>query len=149
MILTFEGISEAHNPDRQVLLLSDTAGMGQLPIWVRPDAAEEVRAALDGNLGPEASLLRMFASCDSDPFSAQIKAIGDGRFSAVLRWSSGDTLECAASSAIALALFLGANITCEPETFEQWGVPSHKLEAETVAEFKEFLDQVEPSDFEA
>ncbi len=149
MILIFEGISETQNPDRQVLLLCDTAGMGQLPIWVRPDAAEEVRTAQEGKLGPEASLLRMFASVDSDPFSAHIQAIGDGRFSAVLQWASGDQVECAASTAIALALFLDADITCDQDTFKRWGVPSEKLEADTVARFKEFLDRVEPSDFEA
>jgi bifunctional DNase/RNase len=66
-----------------------------------------------------------------------------------LHFESGAQVEARPSDSIALALRTGARIVCAEDVLDAAGITSTREEDEEIEKFREFLDEVEPEDFEA
>ncbi|RYJ05381.1 MAG: bifunctional nuclease family protein, partial [Actinomycetales bacterium] len=78
----------------------------------------------------------------------RIVDVDEGVFFALLVFDSGTQVDARPSDAIALALRAGARIVCAEDVLDAAGITSTHEEDEEIEKFREFLDEVEPEDFE-
>ncbi|HEY7931004.1 MAG TPA: bifunctional nuclease family protein [Acidimicrobiales bacterium] len=156
-----------------LLLLEEVQGSRVLPIYVGAPEAAAIAYALQGVSAPRPMthdlLGNVITSLDARLFSVEITDLVDNTFFATLRLLRDQReilISARPSDAVALALRVGAPILVvdelmaregkilelsfedddEPEGLEPFDATS---EAELVAQFEEFLDQVKPEDFDA
>lgn len=138
--------------NQPLVLLRESEGSRYLPIWI---GAVEASAIAFAQQGTETTrpltheLMRNIIDALDDELTAvHIVDVREGVFYAHLLFSSGTEVEARPSDSIALALRAGARIYCAEEVLDQAGIePSNDEDAE-VEKFREFLDEVEPEDFE-
>ena len=130
--------------------LDEEPGQGSmLPIWIGGLEAAAILAGADGNPAPRPltlDLMRaMLESLDAEVERIAVTKLENGTFFAEIRLSTpaGErVLDARPSDAIGLA----------DEVLEQAGVPDEREgdadEEAEVAAFSEFLDQVDPEDFQ-
>ena len=70
-------------------------------------------------------------------------------FYAQLVFASGAEVEARPSDSIALALRTGTRIVCAEDVLDEAGIQAAREEDEEIEKFREFLDDVEPEDFES
>lgn len=147
------GIRLAAPEDSPVLLLQEREGSRVLPIWISPVDAAAIAIVLDDAARPSrplthdlvAHLLQEFGD---DQGEVTITDVTDGIYYAVI--DSGElSLDARPSDAIAVALRLGWTIMCVENVIDQVGVEVEEEDADEVERFKEFLDSVNPDDFES
>ncbi len=131
-----------------------------LPIWIGPGEAAAIAMALQGVEPPRPLTHDLFVAALevlSTPLtSVRITRLEDGIFFGELRLGPhGSTvIDARPSDAIALALRAGAPVLVADAVLAEAGVPldtsehDPEEEAEAVERFREFLDSVEPQDFE-
>src|SRR5690606_33432343 len=79
----------------------------------------------------------------------EITALVDGVFHAALVLASGVRIDSRASDAIGVPVRTGSPVLCAPEVLEAAGVAANGGDEDREVErFREFLDSVEPEDFE-
>jgi bifunctional DNase/RNase len=129
-----------------------------LPIWIGQLEATSILVAVENADVPRPlahDLMRvMLAALDAAPTRVEVTRIEGGTFFAEITLSTplGDrVVDARPSDAIALASRAGAAIWVADDVMAEAGVPDVLTEtdaAQSLDEFKRFLDDVEPEDFE-
>ena len=142
-----------------VLLREHDAPHRVLPIFVGGPEAASIAIALSGEASPRplthdvmASLVQ---SLDARVDAVEVTDLQDGAFLAAISVSGpggGHRLDTRPSDAIALAVRLGAPLFVSDEVLEEAGAvipetPDEEAIDEAVAEFREFLDELDPASF--
>lgn len=140
--------------------LDEEPGQGSmLPIWIGGLEAAAILAGADGNPAPRPltlDLMRaMLESLDAEVERIAVTKLENGTFFAEIRLSTpaGErVLDARPSDAIGLSLRTGSVIWVADEVLEQAGVPDEREgdadEEAEVAAFSEFLEHVDPEDFQ-
>ncbi len=155
-----------------LVLLEETAPPGRLlPIWMAKDDAAEVERARQGMRSPRpgthALIGLLISQFDRRLTGVRITALREAVFHAELVLDDGTTVDSRASDALTLALHLDARIEVADEVFDRAGVAKARVldaddptpdapaagggpgeEAKEIEEFRRFLDQASPSDFD-
>jgi len=145
-------------PSNSPIVLVRSPGDLLLPIWIGPNEAAAIAMALQGVTAPRPLTHDLFvATLDrlgSPLTSVRITKLEDGVFfGELVLGEKGTVVDARPSDAIALALRAGAPVLVADEVLVEAGVPVEDQttggdEAEEVERFREFLDHVEPQDFQ-
>lgn len=147
-----------------VLLLKETDGTRVLPIWIGAVEATAIAVVQQG-LTPQRPLTHdlladVIEGTGHALTAVAITALSDGVFYAELELSEGITISARPSDAVALAIRVSCPILCDESVLDEAGVEGVvgtdgdqadagiSQEDAAVEEFREFLDQVTPEDFE-
>ena len=135
-----------------IVLLRETGGERFLPIWIGAVEATAIAFAQQGVVPPRPlthDLLKDVVEATGNAVSeVRITQMHDDVFYATLVLDSGVEISARPSDSIALALRTGARIVCAEEVLDAAGIAVPDEEEQTVEQFREFLDQVSPEDFE-
>lgn len=137
-----------------IVLLRETEGTRYLPIWVGAVEATAIAYAQQGIVPPRPlthDLLRdVLAALGATLTEVRITALTDGVFYAILVFASGIEVSARPSDAIALALRTQTPILAADEVLDAAGIelPEDEPSEDEVERFREFLDQVNPEDFQ-
>lgn len=156
-------------PEHEVLVvLTEADGDLCLPIVIGPHEGVAIATAHAGmsmpRPGPHDLLLRTLEALDVQLSHVAIVELREGTFIAELVLSNGERIDSRASDAIALALRGEVEVWCAEEVLEAAGVEleldeddqrhirlvgqmSQEDADQRVAEFRDFLDRVDPEDF--
>lgn len=159
------------DPDHDVLVvLSETDGNLSLPIVIGPHEGVAIATAQAGvampRPGPHDLVLTTLGAAGLGLERVTISELREGTFIAELVLSNGKSVDSRASDAIALALRAGVDVWCAESVLEQaaivlesdeddeddehveisGGPPARDEDA--VAQFREFLEHIDPSDFD-
>ena len=139
--------------NQPLVLLRESEGSRYLPIWI---GAVEASAIAFAQQGTETArplthelMHRIVAALGDELTHVHITDVDEGIFFATLVFASGATVDGRPSDSIALALRFGARILVAEDVLDEAGITSTREEDEEVEKFREFLDEVEPEDFEA
>ncbi len=140
-------------PTQQPLvLLREVEGARYLPIWIGAVEATAIAFAQQGVVPPRPlthDLLRDVVSAfEQELNEVRITDVKDGVFYATLVFDSGVEVAARPSDSIALALRLGSRIVCTEDVLVESGVHVADEDEDEVEKFREFLDQINPEDFE-
>ena len=140
--------------------LDDGAGAGKLlPIWIGHPEATAILLALEGTEPPRPLthdlMKNMLEALDSYVERVEITRVEDGTFFAAVTLRAEERtriIDARPSDSIALAIRMGAPIFVAEEVFEAASVADESGtetddEAELAA-FRDFLDSVDPEDFQ-
>ena len=130
-----------------------------LPIWIGPNEAAAIAMALQGVTAPRPLTHDLFVATleqlGAPLRSVRITRLDDGVFygELVLGGDGATVVDARPSDAIALAMRAGAPVLVAADVLAEAGVPVEpdaepEDETEAVQRFREFLDQVEPQDFQ-
>ena len=163
------------DPEHDVLVvLSESDGELSLPIVIGPHEGVAIATAQAGvsspRPGPHDLLLTSLRAAGVRLSSVSITELREGTFIAELVLSNGQRVDARASDAIALALRAAVDVYCAEDVLAQAAIVlAHDDDADidddgalhieisgggsgreedAVAEFREFLDQIDPSDFD-
>ncbi|MBC7632352.1 bifunctional nuclease family protein [Aeromicrobium sp.] len=138
--------------NQPLVLLRETDGGRYLPIWIGAVEASAIAYAQQGTATtrpPTHELMQHVIEALGDELAeVRIIDVRDGVFFASLIFASGAEVEARPSDSIALALRSGARIVCTEDVLDEAGIESTTDEDEEVEKFREFLDDVQPEDFE-
>lgn len=129
-----------------------------LPIWIGQLEATSILVAVENAPVPRPlahDLMRsMLETLGAEVTRVEVPRIEDGTFYGAITLSTAlgeHVVDARPSDAVALASRVGAGIWVADEVMTEAGVPDVLTEtdaAESLDEFKRFLDDVEPEDFE-
>jgi len=131
-----------------------------LPVWIGGQEATSILIAVEGQQAPRPLshdlITTLFAAVGARVERVDVTRIEEGTFYAELTLttpSGPQVLDSRPSDAIALALRADAPIWVADEVIDEAGIPAEMVdigddEAEKVDEFKRFLDDVDPEDFQ-
>jgi bifunctional DNase/RNase len=135
-----------------IVLLREADGERYLPIWIGAVEATAIAFAQQGVVPPRPlthDLLKdVIEATGNTVREIRITEMRDNVFYATLALASGVEVSARPSDSIALALRTGARIVCAEEILEESGIAVPDEQEETVEQFREFLEQVSPEDFE-
>lgn len=144
-------------PSNQPLVLLEQIDSDvRLPLWIGAPEASVIAGYLHGLSTPRPLthdlLLNVVAALGSRVVGARIVSVKDAVFYARLDLEGGQKVDARASDAIALAVAAQVPILCANEVLEVAGfVPDPDADPEDadekLAEFRAFLDDIDPSDF--
>lgn len=150
--LTVIGVRVELPTNQPIILLKETAGDRYLPIWIGAVEATAIAYAQQGVVPPRPlthDLLKdVVAALGVDLASVTITEMRDNIYYADLTFSNGVTVSARPSDAIALAMRAGTTIYAEESVLAEGAVAIPDEDETEVERFREFLDQVSPSDFE-
>jgi bifunctional DNase/RNase len=150
--LTVIGVRVELPTNQPIILLKETAGDRYLPIWIGAVEATAIAYAQQGVVPPRPlthDLLKdVVAALGVDLTSVTITEMRDNIYYADLEFSNGVRVSARPSDAIALAMRAGTTIYAEESVLEESAVAIPDEDESEVERFREFLDQVSPSDFE-
>lgn len=141
--------------DQVVVLLLDALSARVLPIVVGLTEGQAIAAGQAGVAPPRPMthdlLVSVLQTTGAVVERVEIVELTDGVFHAALVLGDGRRVDSRASDAIAVAVRVGCPVLCEPEVLEEAGLEVQDAadEDEEVAEFRAFLDTVNPDDFVA
>ena len=139
--------------NQPLVLLRELEGDRYLPIWIGAVEASAIAFAQQGTETPRPLthelMQRLVAALGDELREVRIDDVDDGVFYATLPSSPAPTVEARPSDSIALALRSGSRILCAEDVLDDAGITSTREEDEEIEKFREFLDEVEPEDFEA
>lgn len=146
------GVRRQNDPDQVVVLLLDGDGRRLLPVVVGPVEGAAIAAGHAGMDPPRPMthdlLVSLLGACGARLAHIEVVALIDGVFHAALVLADGTRVDSRASDAVAVAVRVGCPVLCAPEVLEQAGLPvAEHTPEEQVAEFRAFLDAVDPEDF--
>lgn len=128
-----------------------------LPIWIGAQEATSILIAVEGAVAPRPLahdlMISILESLEATVEKAEVSRIDGGTFYAEVTLSAASgirVLDARPSDAVALASRAGAPIWVADAVLADAGVPDMMAAAETeenLAEFKDFLDHVDPDDF--
>jgi bifunctional DNase/RNase len=138
--------------------ITELPGSGSiLPIWIGAQEATSILVAVENAPTPRPlahDLMRaMVISLGAQVTAVEITRIEDGTFYAEVSLAAGSAvhrLDARPSDAVALASRTAAPIFVDDAVLEEAGVPDTLVEEDEeqrLAEFKEFLEDVDPDDF--
>ena len=141
-------------PSQQpIVLLKEVAGDRYLPIWIGAVEATAIAFAQQGVVTERPmthDLLRdLLGEFDRPLRTVTITGLREGVFHAELGFDGGLQVSARPSDAIALALRTGAVIRSEEAVLAEAGIAIPDEQEDEVEKFREFLDQINPEDFES
>ncbi|BDZ54136.1 bifunctional nuclease family protein [Agromyces marinus] len=142
--------------------LADETGEGRvLPIWIGEQEATSILIALGGDHAPRPLTLDLmvavFGSLDATVERIEVVRIEEGTFYALLTLATPAgpiVLDARPSDAIGLAVRVDAPLHVADAVMDEAGIPAEMVEHhdsaddEKLEEFKKFLDEVDPEDFQ-
>jgi bifunctional DNase/RNase len=138
--------------NQPIVLLRESSGERYLPIWVGAVEATAIAFAQQGVVPPRPlthDLLKdVLDATGHELTEVQITEVRDGVFYALLVLGGGVEVSARPSDSIALALRTGSRIVCSDEVLDEAGLAVPDDQEEEVEKFREFLDQINPEDFE-
>jgi bifunctional DNase/RNase len=150
--LTVVGVRVELPSNQPIVLLKETAGDRYLPIWIGAVEATAIAFAQQGVVPARPlthDLLKDILEANGLALTAvTITDLRDGVYYADLQFASGVTVSARPSDAIALAIRVGTTIYAEESVLAEAGVAIPDEQENEVEEFKKFLDEVSPEDFE-
>jgi len=150
--LTVVGVRVELPSNQPIVLLKETAGDRYLPIWIGAVEATAIAFAQQGVVPARPlthDLLKDVLEATGAALTAvTITDLRDGVYYADLQFASGVTVSARPSDAIALAMRNGTTIYAEESVLAEAGVAIPDEQENEVEEFKRFLDEVSPEDFE-
>lgn len=155
--MTLAGVRIELPTNSPIVLLRESTGERFLPIWVGQPEAAAIAIALQGVVTPRPMTHDLMKNI-LEEMAVQVDSIAitelrEGTFYAVINLRrNGSTFEVSSrpSDAIALAVRLGCKIFANEEVLSEASIliPNEGEEEEEVEKFREFLDQVNPEDFQ-
>ena len=141
-------------PSQQpIVLLKEVDGDRYLPIWIGAVEATAIAFAQQGVVTGRPmthDLMRDLLEAFERPLRVvTITELRDGVFYAELGFEGGLQVSARPSDAIALALRTGAVIKGGLAVLEEAGISIPDEQEDEVEKFREFLDQINPEDFES
>ena len=141
-------------PSQQpIVLLKEVDGDRYLPIWIGAVEATAIAFAQQGVVTARPmthDLLRDLLEAFERPLrTVTITELREGVFHAMLGFDGGLAVSARPSDAIALALRTGAVIRGEEDVLTEAGISIPDEQEDEVEKFREFLDQINPEDFES
>ncbi len=141
-------------PSQQpIVLLKEVDGDRYLPIWIGAVEATAIAFAQQGVVTARPmthDLLRdLLGAFDRPLRTVTITELREGVFHAALGFDGGLTVSARPSDAIALALRTGATISSAEAVLAEAGIAIPDEQEDEVEKFREFLDQINPEDFES
>jgi bifunctional DNase/RNase len=139
-----------------ILLLREHDGDRYLPIWINTPEATAIALAHDG-IRPERPLTHDLVTSLIEELGAEVSEVvvtelRGGTFYADLRLRVGDDIHSISSrpsDAVAIAVRTDAPVFASRDLLDEAGVHIRDEEDEDeIAKFREFLDRIEPEDFE-
>lgn len=148
-----------------VVVLRELEGPRRLPIWVGTNEATSIVFALQGIDPPRPLthdlLLAVVDKLGRSVSSVVVHTVEDTVFHAAITFDDATVVDARASDALAIAARTGCPVLCaaavldeaglvlnaDGELREQAGDEPREAEAQ-VREFRDFLDQVDPEDFQ-
>lgn len=150
--LTVVGVRVELPSNQPIVLLKETAGDRYLPIWIGAVEATAIAFAQQGVVPARPlthDLMKDILEATGLGLTAvTITDLRDGVYYADLQFASGVTVSARPSDAIALAIRVGTTIYAEESVLAEAGVAIPDERENEVEEFKKFLDEVSPEDFE-
>ncbi|MBG0740518.1 bifunctional nuclease family protein [Paeniglutamicibacter antarcticus] len=163
--LEIVGVRVEMPSNQPLVLLKEIAGVRHLPIWIGTAEATAIALAQQGVVPPRPLthdlLCSVVTALGRRVASVTLTAVEDGVFYAQLTFDDGTVVGSRASDALAIALRAGCTIWCAPEVLEDAGVQvtdhdendpdaidSPEAEERELRRFREFLNEVEPEDFD-
>jgi uncharacterized protein len=150
--LTVVGVRVELPSNQPIVLLKETAGDRYLPIWIGAVEATAIAFAQQGVVPARPlthDLMKDILEATGLGLTAvTITDLRDGVYYADLQFASGVTVSARPSDAIALAIRVGTTIYAEESVLAEAGVAIPDEQENEVEEFKKFLDEVSPEDFE-
>jgi bifunctional DNase/RNase len=144
--------------NQPLVLLKEADGPRHLPIWIGAPEASAIAMAQQGIETPRPMTHDLLASVigalNRTLVEARLVSVQDTVFYARLVFDGGVEVDSRASDAVAIALRVGCPLTCADEVLVEAGVlvsddgTSSEGEEAELREFREFLADVEPEDFE-
>ena len=139
--------------NQPIVLLKEMGGIRYLPIWVGAVEASSIAFAQQG-VEPPRPLTHDLMKSLLDALSVNVDSVHltelrDGVFYANLNLSGGVSVSARPSDAIALALRTGAPILGSEDLLSAAGVEIPEPGEDEVEKFKEFLEGINPEDFQA
>ena len=144
--------------------LLDDPGTGRvLPVWIGAQEATSILIAMEGQQAPRPLshdlITTLFGAVGAEIRRVDVTRIDEGTFFAEISLttpSGPQVLDSRPSDAIALALRADAPIWVADEVIDEAGIPAEMVdfgadegdEEEKLDEFKKFLDEVDPEDFQ-
>lgn len=146
------GVRVEQPTNQPLVLLRETEGARYLPIWIGPVEASAIASAHQGIVAPRPQthdlVLAVLDAVDDHLDEVRIVAVEDGIFRAELRLASGAVVDARPSDAIAVALKVSCRILCIEDVLDVAGIVSSRDEDAEIERFREFLDEIQPEDFE-
>ena len=140
-----------------ILLLREKDGDRYLPIWINTPEATAIALAHDG-IRPERPLTHDLLTSLIDELGARVSEVvvtelRGGTFFADLHLMVGEdvhTISSRPSDAVAIAVRTDAPVFASRELLDEAGVHiQDQQDEDEIAKFREFLDGIDPEDFEA
>ena len=142
--------------------LGEPASEGRvLPIWIGAQEATSILLDIQGEQPPRPlshDLMKLLLDAVGSQIErVEVTRIEDGTFYAELSISTPTgpyTIDARPSDSVALASRTGAPLFVADEVLEEAGIPAEMVEPheeseeEKLEEFKKFLDEVDPEDFQ-
>jgi len=150
----FIGVRMEMPSNTPIVLLKEIAGPRVIPIWIGAVEATAIAYAQQGVVPPRPlthDLMKdILLAVGAELSEVQISALNDGVFYATLHFANGVQVSARPSDAVALALRLEVPITAADEVLEEAGVelPDDEEPEDEVEQFRAFLDQISPEDFQ-
>lgn len=136
-----------------IVVLRETTGERHLPIWI---GSAEASAIVMGQQGVEPPrplthdlIKNLLAQLGRTLVRVEIVEVKDSVFYATLVLDDGTEVESRTSDAIALALRYECPIQCADEVLDSSGIVVESDDQDEVERFRDFLDNVDPSDFDS
>lgn len=152
-IVEVVGVRVEMPTNQPLVLLREQDGNRYLPIWIGAAEASAIAFAEQGITPPRPLthdlLLNVIAEMNVELVRVNITKMDEGVFYAELVFSNGSTVSARPSDAIALALRAEVDIYADDQVLAVAGVAVPEVADVEVEAFREFLDSVNPEDFES
>jgi bifunctional DNase/RNase len=139
--------------NQPIVLLKEAAGDRYLPIWIGAVEATAIAFEQQGVRPARPlthDLLRDVLTALRAPLrKVEITELKENVFYAELIIGDGVRVSARPSDAIALALRVGASISCAESVLSEAGIVIPDEQEDEVEKFREFLDKISPDDFAA
>ncbi|HSJ51494.1 MAG TPA: bifunctional nuclease family protein [Actinomycetota bacterium] len=155
--MTLAGVRIELPTNSPIVLLRESSGERFLPIWIGQPEAAAIAIALQGVVTPRPMthdlLKNILEEMAVQVENIVITELREGTFFAVInlrRNGSSHEISSRPSDAIALAVRLGCKIFASEEVLSEASIliPNEGEEEEEVEKFREFLENVNPEDFQ-
>lgn len=150
--LEIVGVRVEMPTNQPLVLLREVDGERYLPIWVGAIEASAIASAQQGGDAPRppthALMATLIEALGDALLEVRIVDVRDEVFYAELAFDSGVVVDARPSDSIALALRAGVRVVCAEDVLDAAGFAQTRDEDEEIEKFREFLDHVDPDDFE-
>lgn len=134
-----------------ILLLRESGGSRVLPIWIGAGEAAAIAQAMDGLVPPRPLthdlVVDLLAVLGHDQVQGRITDMVNGTFLAELH-VEGHVVQARPSDVVALAVRSGMGVVAPEELLDRVGIELEEPAQDEVERFREFLDHVNPDDFD-